>query len=53
MAELTPQEIDFMQIIEELPNGKMRIYNITDGWMGDEDDPLTTIRVAGYQDVDM
>lgn len=53
MAELTANDIGGMQIVEELPNGKIRLYNITEGWMGDENDPLTTIHVDGYQDVEV
>lgn len=50
MPELTKQDIDGMQIVEELPNGKMRVYKIKEGWVGDHNDPLTTIHVDGYED---
>lgn len=39
---------DFTQVIEQLTNGKIRVYNITDIHMADANDPLTTIEVDGY-----
>lgn len=45
---------DFTQVIEHLPNGKIRVYNIVeeDSHIGDDDDPLTTIVINGYETVD-
>lgn len=41
------------QVIQELPNGKVRIYKIIDLHPGDNDDPLTTIKLDGtYRDVE-
>lgn len=42
-----------VQVIEHLPNGWVRIYNIVpeESHEGDDDDPLTTIVVDGYEDI--
>lgn len=44
---------DFVQVIQDLPNGKVRIYKIVDTHLADDDDPLTTIRIDGtFEDVE-
>lgn len=53
MPELTPNDIEFMQIIEEVGTDTMRVYKIVKGHMGDDIDPLTTIHVSGYKDVQL
>lgn len=52
MSELTKEELHLVQVIQELPEGKMRIFTIEDMHLGDDNDPLTTIRLTGeYKDV--
>jgi hypothetical protein len=50
MQELTKKELEFVQVIEELDNGDVRVYNVQSMHRGDNDDPLTTIQVKGYED---
>lgn len=53
MAELTKEEINAShQVIEYLGN-KVRVYNIVEAHAGDEDDPLTTYVVKGYEECDL
>lgn len=42
----------FTQVVEFLENDTIRVYNIIeeDSRIGDNDDPLTTIVVRGYED---
>lgn len=44
---------DYIQVIQELPNSVVRVFEIEDYHLGDDDDPLTTIKITGeYEDVD-
>lgn len=50
LKSLTEDDKRFIQVIEHLDDGKVRVYNIVDGHLGDDDDPFTTIEVSGYKD---
>lgn len=51
MAELTKEELEFVQVIEYLDDDKVRVYTIEDAHLGDDNDPLTTIIIKGHRDV--
>lgn len=50
---MTEDQAYFVQVVNYLPNGKVRVHNIVaeESHIGDEQDPLTTIVVRGYKDV--
>lgn len=53
LKSMSDSEVKTTQILEYLDNGKIRVYDIIgeDSHIGDDDDPLTTIVVKGYKDI--
>jgi hypothetical protein len=49
---MTDEQLSAFQVIENLDGKKIRIYHILpdSSHIGDDDDPLTTIVVDGYED---
>jgi len=48
---MTAFNTDFIQVIEYLDNGKIRVFNIVDSHEQDEEDALSTIIIKGYKDI--
>lgn len=48
---MTAFNTDLIQVIEELPEGKIRVYKIVDSHEQDDEDTLSTIIIKGYKDV--
>lgn len=49
---MSDNQIKFIQVIQNLDNGTIKVYKVTDLHMGDQEDPLTTIVVDGYEIID-
>lgn len=43
---------DTTQVIQELDNGLIRVFNIVEIGGGTDDDPLLTIHIDGYTDIE-
>jgi len=52
---MTEVNNDTIQVIQELENGKIRVFNIVEGYLvGDNDSGISTITIDGeYKDVDL